>query len=75
MQVNIIICLLKVIRYFWLICLITLERKCFKIFQLGPVKRSSRIKTWQAAVNKTGLKLELLTDIDMLLMVKKELDA
>ena len=54
-------------------CLKTLERKCFEIFQLDPVKRSSRIKTWEAAVNKAGLKLELLTDIDMLLMVKKRI--
>ena len=26
---------------------------------------------WQACLKKTGVKLELLTDIDMLLMVKK----
>ena len=26
---------------------------------------------WQAALKKTGIKLELLTDVDMLLMVEK----
>ena len=28
---------------------------------------------WQACLNKTGVKLELLTDIDMLLMVEEEI--
>ena len=30
---------------------------------------------WQACLKKTEIKLELLTDIDMLLMVEKELEA
>ena len=28
---------------------------------------------WQACLNKTGIRLELLTNIDMLLMVEKEI--
>ena len=30
---------------------------------------------WQACLKKTEIKLELLTDIDMLLMVEKELEV
>ena len=36
---------------------------------------SSPELAWQICLKKTGLELELLTDIDMLLMVKKELGA
>ena len=33
------------------------------------------VLAWQAALKKTKVQLDLLTDIDMLLMVKKVLDA
>ena len=36
---------------------------------------SSPELAWQTCLKKTGLELELLTDIDMLPMVKKELGA
>ena len=43
-----------------------------KTFHLNPVKfLSAPGLTWQAAFKKTEIKLELLTDIDMLLMVEK----
>ena len=45
---------------------------CLKIYELDPVKFTSPLRlVWQASLEKTKLKLELLTDIDMLLMVKK----
>ena len=52
---NIMICILKVIQYF---CL---------IFS----KTSEKGVAWKAALKKTELKLELLTDIDILLMVEE----
>ena len=43
-----------------------------KIYHLDPVKfLSVPGLAWQAALKKTEVKLELLTDIHMLLMVKK----
>ena len=43
-----------------------------KIYHLDPVKFLSALGlAWQAALKKTKLKLELLTDIDMLLMVEE----
>ena len=43
-----------------------------KINHLDPVKfLSATGLAWQAALKKTELKLELLTDIDMLLIVEK----
>ena len=45
---------------------------CLKFYNLGPAKSISAPGfAWQAALKKTELKLELLTDIDMLLMVEK----
>ena len=45
---------------------------CLKIYHLDPVKfLSAPGLVWQAAFKKTEIKLELLTDIDMLLMVEK----
>ena len=47
---------------------------CLKIYHLDPVKfLSVPGLAWQAALKKTEVKLELLTDIDMLLMVEKEI--
>ena len=45
---------------------------CLKIYELDPAKFfSAPGLAWQAALKKTGVELELLTDIDMLLMVEK----
>ena len=45
---------------------------CLKIYQLDPAKSlSAPGLAWKAALKKTEVKLELLTDIDMLLMVEK----
>ena len=43
-----------------------------KIYNLDPAKFLSAPRlAWQAALKKTEVKLDLLTDIDMLLMVEK----
>ena len=47
---------------------------CLKIYELDPnLFLSAPGLAWQAALKRTKLKLDLLTDIDMLLMAKKEL--
>ena len=67
------ICILKVIHYFWLMFSKTSEKKCLKIHHLDPVKFLSApgLACWQTALKKTEVKLELFTDIDVLLMVGK----
>ena len=48
------------------------RKMCLKIYHLDPVKfLSAPGLAWQAALKKTKVKLDLLTDIDMLLMVEK----
>ena len=48
---------------------------CLKIYHLDSAKFLSAPRlVWQAASRKTEVKLELLTDIDMLLMVEKEIE-
>ena len=48
------------------------RRMCLKIYHLYPVKLlSSPGWEWQGALKKAEVKLELWTDIDMLLMVEK----
>ena len=48
------------------------KKMCLKIYHLDPIKfLSAPGLVWQAALKKTEVKLELLTDIDMLLMVEK----
>ena len=48
------------------------RKKCIEIYELDPAHfLSTPGLAWQACVKKTGVKLELLTDNDMLLMVKK----
>ena len=48
---------------------------CLKIYELDPAKfLSAPGLAWQAALKKTKVKLDLLTDIDMLLMVKRVLE-
>ena len=50
----------------------TSEKLYLKIYHLDPVKFVSAPElAKQTAVKKTEVKLELLTDIDMLLMVEK----
>ena len=45
---------------------------CLKIFETDPVKfLSAPGLTWQTALKRTKVKLDLLTDINMLLMIKK----
>ena len=45
---------------------------CLKIYELDPAKfLSAPGLTWQAALKKTKVKVDLLSDIDMLLMVQK----
>ena len=45
---------------------------CLKIYELDPAKfLSATGLAWQAALKKTKVKLDFLTDIDMLLMVEK----
>ena len=45
---------------------------CIKIYKLDPAKfLSVPGLAWQAALKKTKVKLDLLTDTDMLLMVEK----
>ena len=51
------------------------RRMCLKIYHLDHVKLLSAPEfAWQAALQKNEVTLELLTDIDILLMVKKELE-
>ena len=46
--------------------------KCIKIYELDPARFLSAPRlAWQACLKKTGVKLELLTDNDMLMMVEK----
>ena len=51
------------------------RKMCLKIYLLNPVKfLSAPGLAWQAALKHTEVKLELLTDIDMLLMVEKGIE-
>ena len=46
--------------------------KCIEIYELVPVHfLSASGLAWQACFKKAGVELELLTDIDMLLIVEK----
>ena len=45
---------------------------CLEIYELYPAKFLSALRlAWQASLEKTKVELDLLTDIDMLLMVEK----
>ena len=45
---------------------------CIKVYELDPAQfLSVHGLAWQACLKKTEFKLELLTDVDMLLMVEK----
>ena len=48
---------------------------CLKVYDLDPAKFVSGPElAWKTALKNTKVKLELLTNIDMLLMVKNELE-
>ena len=48
------------------------QNMCIEIYELDPAKCGSVPGlAWQAAFKKTKAKLDLLTDIDILLMVEK----
>ena len=48
------------------------RNKCIEIYELDPAHfLSASGLVWQASLKKTGIRLELLTDIDMLLMFEK----
>ena len=45
---------------------------CIKVYELDPDHFLSATRlSWQACLKKTEVRLELLTDVDMLLMVEK----
>ena len=49
-----------------------LRNMCLKIYEVDPEKfLSAPGLAWQASLKKTKIKLDLLTDIEMLLMVEK----
>ena len=49
-----------------------LRNMCLKIYKVDPEKfLSAPGLAWQASLKKTKIKLDLLTDIEMLLMVEK----
>ena len=49
-----------------------LRNKCIEIYELDPVHfPSAPGLAWQACLKETEVKLELLTESDMLLMVQK----
>ena len=51
-----------------------LRNKCIEIYELDPAHYfSAPGLAWQVCFKKTGVELELLTDIDMFLMVEKEI--
>ena len=48
------------------------RNKCIEIYQLDPAHfLSALVLAWQSCLKKTGVKLELLTGIDVLMMIKK----
>ena len=47
---------------------------CIKVYELDPAHFPSASElAWQTCLKKTQVKLELLTDVDMLLMVEKRI--
>ena len=50
------------------------RNKCIEIYELDPAHFLSEPgSAWQACLKKTEVQLELLIDIDLLLMVEKEI--
>ena len=51
-------------------CIWKFYNKCIEIYELDPARfLSAPGLAWKACLKKTEVKLELLTDIDMLLMI------
>ena len=47
---------------------------CIKVHELDPAHfLSAPGLAWQACLKKTGVELELITNVDMLLMIEKEI--
>ena len=66
------ICMFKAIHYSLLMFFENCKDKCIEIYELDPVHfLSAPGLAWQACLKKTKVELELLTNIDMLLMVEK----
>ena len=77
-KMNIMICILKVIHYFYntsYYYVFKIFRKlCLKIYELDPAKfLSDPGLALQAALKKSEVKLKLLSSINMLLMVEKRI--
>ena len=50
------------------------RNKCIEIYELDPANfLSAPALAWQASLKETAVKLELLTDVNMLIMVEKEI--
>ena len=48
------------------------RNKCLEIYELDPIYLVSKPGlAWPACLKKTGVKLELITDYDMILMIEK----
>ena len=62
--------ILKIIHYFYLMFLNILEKFLLKSYHLGSTNSlPAPGSEWKAALKRTEVTLELLTDIEMLLMV------
>ena len=52
------------------------RNKCLEIYELDPIYFVSAAGlAWQVCLKKTGVKLELITDNDMILMIEEGLGA
>ena len=72
------VCILKVKRDTLLVAYVfeNFRKMCLEIYQLDSAKFLSAPKlAWYTALKKSKIKLELITDTDMLLMVEKELEV
>ena len=66
-----IICMFKAIHVFE-----NFRNMCLEIYELDPANNfSAPGLAWQAALKKTKVKLDYLTDVDMLLMVEKGING
>ena len=72
-MVNIMTYMFKVIHYLLVADVFeNFRNKCLEIYELDRIYFVSAPGLgWQACLKKTGVKLELITDYDMLLMIEK----